>query len=94
MTKTNFTNPARALEYWKTFPLTVDSAAPYTLHTHVRVDYPIFTFLTLFLFRSTHLSVVLSTANEMAKVTKSFRLGFGSFVDKPLAPYVDTYPPV
>ncbi|XP_031560652.1 integrin beta-1-like isoform X2 [Actinia tenebrosa] len=33
-------------------------------------------------------------AQEMSGITKSFRLGFGAFVDKPLAPYIDTYPPV
>ncbi|XP_032222767.2 integrin beta-1-A isoform X2 [Nematostella vectensis] len=33
-------------------------------------------------------------ADEMANITTRFRLGFGAFVDKPLAPYIDTYPPV
>ncbi|XP_042223624.1 integrin beta-6-like [Homarus americanus] len=30
--------------------------------------------------------------NRMRKITKNFRLGFGQFVDKPILPYVNTYP--
>ncbi|KAK3731233.1 hypothetical protein QZH41_015654, partial [Actinostola sp. cb2023] len=29
---------------------------------------------------------------EMSKITRRFRLGFGTFVDKPLAPFIDTHP--
>lgn len=31
-------------------------------------------------------------AEEMQKITKNFRLGFGSFVDKVVMPYVSTVP--
>ena len=31
-------------------------------------------------------------AEEMQKITKKFRLGFGSFVDKVVMPYVSTVP--
>lgn len=31
-------------------------------------------------------------ADEMRKITRNFRLGFGSFVDKVLMPYVSTVP--
>lgn len=33
-----------------------------------------------------------SIALEMKNITRNFRLGFGGFVDKPLAPYIDTHP--
>ena len=36
--------------------------------------------------------VVIFIANEMRKITKDVRLGFGSFVDKVLMPYVNTLP--
>ena len=32
------------------------------------------------------------TAKEMKNITSNFRLGFGGFVDKPRAPYIDTQP--
>lgn len=35
---------------------------------------------------------VFFTAKEMKEITKRFRLGFGTFVDKPLAPFIDTHP--
>lgn len=31
-------------------------------------------------------------ANTMKSITKNFRLGFGSFVDKPMMPYISTLP--
>ncbi|XP_031572666.1 integrin beta-1-like [Actinia tenebrosa] len=31
-------------------------------------------------------------AREMSKITSRFRLGLGTFVDKPLAPFIDTHP--
>lgn len=34
----------------------------------------------------------LLTAEEMRKITKDVKLGFGSFVDKVLMPYVNTLP--
>lgn len=33
-----------------------------------------------------------SLAEAMKNITKDFRLGFGSFVDKPLMPYASTLP--
>lgn len=33
-----------------------------------------------------------SIAKEMKNITSNFRLGFGGFVDKPRAPYIDTQP--
>jgi hypothetical protein len=38
--------------------------------------------------------IFMFSAQEMSGITKSFRLGFGAFVDKPLAPYIDTFPTV
>ncbi|XP_015772241.1 PREDICTED: integrin beta-PS-like [Acropora digitifera] len=33
-----------------------------------------------------------SIAKEITNITRNFRLGFGAFVDKPLAPYIETQP--
>jgi len=35
---------------------------------------------------------IFLTAKEMKNITTNFRLGFGGFVDKPRAPYIDTEP--
>ena len=40
--------------------------------------------------RITHLGSTLS--KEMANLTSKFRLGFGSFVEKPVLPYIKTTP--
>ena len=31
-------------------------------------------------------------ANQMKEITRDFKLGFGSFVDKTMMPYVNTLP--
>ena len=36
--------------------------------------------------------LLLLTAKEMQNITNRFRLGFGGFVDKPVAPYIATEP--
>lgn len=36
--------------------------------------------------------LTIFTADSMSKITKNFRLGFGSFVDKVVMPYVSTVP--
>lgn len=36
--------------------------------------------------------LLLLTATEMRNITNRFRLGFGGFVDKPVAPYIATEP--
>lgn len=44
------------------------------------------------LFLVNNCNFVLFTAKEMNNITNRFRLGFGGFVDKPVAPYIDTAP--
>lgn len=44
----------------------------------------------LCLYPSVPLSLL--TAKEMRNITNRFRLGFGGFVDKPVAPYIATEP--
>lgn len=40
----------------------------------------------------TILLVLLFAAEDMSTITKNFKLGFGSFVDKVVMPYVSTAP--
>ena len=53
------------------------------LRINVRLYIKIFMYFVVFSFL---------TAREMKQITRDFRLGFGSFVDKTVMPYVSTVP--
>ena len=61
-------------------------------------DYPVDLYYLMDLSKSMEddkesLSALGATlAHEMQKITRKFRLGFGSFVDKVVMPYVSTVP--
>ena len=61
-------------------------------------DYPVDLYYLMDLSKSMEddkdsLSALGATlAHEMSRITKNFRLGFGSFVDKVVMPYVSTVP--
>lgn len=46
--------------------------------------------LTGYLFRLPTMAVVLFVAEDMSTIVRNFKLGFGSFVDKAVMPYVST----
>lgn len=48
--------------------------------------------LSLFVLLAIHLSVGDVSAERMRQITRNFRLGFGSFIDKKLMPFIDPRP--
>jgi integrin beta 1 len=62
------------------------------------VDYPVDLYYLMDLSKtmSAHKKTLATLANELANqmrlITKNFRLGFGSFIDKSIQPYTDTNP--
>lgn len=74
--------------------------SPYTLKVQFRqaVDYPVDLYYLMDLSKSMEDDKVKLAelgnllANEMQKITTNFRLGFGSFVDKVVMPYVSIVP--
>lgn len=92
--------------YWKTFnphaaKLTftiLDEKHLLTVKYGQAVDYPVDLYYLMDLSKSmeddkeklSHLGDLLS--DTMRNITSNFRLGFGSFVDKVLMPYVSTVP--
>lgn len=74
--------------------------SPYPLKVQFRqaVDYPVDLYYLMDLSKSMEDDKVKLAelgnllANEMQKITTNFRLGFGSFVDKVVMPYVSIVP--
>ena len=58
------------------------------------IDGSLFTigFMNYYESHSKNLFSSFFPAKEMNNITSNFRLGFGAFVDKPLAPYIETQP--
>ena len=50
----------------------------------LNINYPLNFIHTLYLF--------ITTAAKMNEITKNFKLGFGSFVDKVVSPFVSMVP--
>lgn len=75
-----------------------DEAFRFNVNYAQAEDYPVDLYYLMDLSKSMEDDkTILSTlgadlASEMRKITSNFKLGFGSFVDKVLMPYVSTVP--